>query len=199
MRSDTFISKIGARSSGAARLWIEDSSGRLSRNGFDGGMQFDAVARPGVGVVIVPDLLGGLTVSRRAQLPLLSVENRWLGHQLPVDEVRVRVSVKNIIVMPRLRLFGIVRNEAETWNVRGLVVQTPAGERMLGGCRPLAMRGAGRINVELDWNNIVFATELIGGARPAAVSLSGDELCQRVAGKFLQDGGFTFADGIWRR
>ncbi len=193
MRSDTFCTNLGARSNGMARLWIEDSYHRLTRNNFSVGTQFTRRSRPGYGVILEPNILGEVTVSTRRGAPLLSLENSWLANQMPAQDadVRVRVSVGNIVVMPRLRTFHVGRRFSDEATIVGNILTAGANTRQIDTLAPASIGLIGNLTAHLDWTNLVYATEVMGNARPECVALSGDVLCIRLAGKFLADGGYS--------
>jgi hypothetical protein len=176
-----------------ARLWIEDSYRRLTRNGFGTDATFARIARPGVGVVLAPSVLGDAKVSSRRGVPILSVENSWLARQMRYadQQARVRISVNHIVLMPRLRAFHVGTKAHDCAEISGMFIRFGERNESLETARP-AMHGLiGELRAVLDWQNLVLATEIMGDSRPERVFLSGDPLCVRLAGKFLEDGAYT--------
>jgi hypothetical protein len=199
---DTFYTAIGERSGRPYdRLWIEDSYGRLARNGFVAGTGFDASHRAGVGLVITPSTLGSYSVTPRGQRSVISLEQRGLSDALRARDVRVRICVKSIVVMPCLRLFHVAKSVDQVWSIEGTDIFTPEGRASLLTTRPRTFRTSPlRIKFDARPENIAFATEIIGNAKPAEVELSGDELMCVVAAQFLRAAGYIGgADNIWRR
>ena len=202
MRSDTFCTNLGSRSSGMSRLWVEDSYRRLSRNGFEVGTQFARRSRPGYGVILTPSVLGECAVSSRRGVPLLSLENGWLAKQMPSRdaEVRVRVCVGSVIVMPRLRIFHVGRTTHELATISEGTVEVGGKILPLHTAKPAAFGLIAELKADLNWSNLVLATEVMGNSRPSRVQLSGDALCVRLAGKFLSEGGYAPSlddSGVW--
>ena len=196
MRSDNFLTHIGDRSErGCSRLWLEDSFGRLSRNGFDAGAGFAVTPRPGVGLVFTPSVLGSCHVSHRRSRAILSYEAPDIERLIPSVEARVRLSVKTIIVMPSLRVFAILRKTAARWTICGNEIVTQNQALPLTGVKPLHLAKAPAvIEADLTEANLVYATEVIGNARPGVVVLSGEPLAVQLAGQFLLAAGYERED-----
>lgn len=199
---DTFFTAIGERTGRPyERLWIEDSFGRLSRNGFVANSAFNVTPRPGVGLVLTPSVLGEYSITPRRGASVISLEQRGLSDLVRSREVRVRLCVKSIVVMPCLRAFHVARPTTGVWTIAGMTLTTPEGATDIGTPSPAGMRSTpARLDVQLSEANIVFATEIIGNATPAEVTLSGDPLMVVVGGQFLAAAGYgPTPDGIWRR
>jgi hypothetical protein len=192
MRFDQFCSRIGHRENGYSRVWIEDSFDRLSRNGFTPGTSFEPQFRPGVGLVLAPTAIGSLTVSQRRGVPLLSYERPSVSHQFEATpDVRVRISVNHVTIMPRLRVFSIGGLRNETWNLSGLTVATPSGSISLEGGSPVhAPKVVQTLRAELTEANLVAATEFMNNVLAPRLELSGEALLVHIAGQFLSDGDY---------
>jgi len=201
LRYDTFFTRLGDRAERPYnRLWIEDSFGRLTANGFATGTGFAARQRPGVGLVLSPDTLGACHVSQRRGAAILSYEARGLTGALRTSDVRVRVCVKSIVVMPCLRLFHVGRGVNGEWSIAENRLHADGSVIDIATSTPLQMRKTPAVmSVALTEANIVFATEIIGNTRPAAVRLSGDRLLVTVAEQFLAAAGYAQDGDAWRR
>lgn len=201
MTSDIFFARI-AQHTGRPyeRLWIEDSFGRLSRNGFTAGTRFQIANRPGLGMVLTPSILG-LKVTPRRGGSLISYEARGLSDAVRASEVKVRVCVKSIVVMPCLRHFHIRAANGETWSIAGETLVTPHGQQDIVTPSPARFAATpALLEIDLTPGNVVFATEIVGNVKPGAVKLSGDAVMQVVAGQFLEAAGYSKADAdTWRR
>ncbi len=188
MRHDSLLTRLGNRAErNSWRLWIEETElNRLARNNFHQGTPFEACRRPGTGLVIKPALLSTTQVSKRKGQTILSYEARDLHSFLGCPEVRVRISVGQITVVPRLRAATILTPSTEVWTIKGSTLTTPAGECDIRTAKPLMLRNhAGTIEAALEEMNLVYATEVIGNQRPGRVLLTGAPVMVTVASQFL--------------
>ena len=204
MRHDSLLTRLGDRANrNLWRLWIEDTGfDRLERNNFRPGTPFSVQRRLGTGLVIQQSLLSTTHVSARKGHGVLSYEAKDLGNFLGSPEVRVRITVGQILVIPRLRAATVhVRND-EVWTVKGSTLTTPHGQCDIRQEKPLFLRSrAATIEVALEEQNLVYATELIGNQRPGRVVLSGEPILVTVGGQFLAACGYGPGDqpGEFRR
>lgn len=175
------------------RLWIEDNGfQRLQRNNFSVGTGFRVHRRAGVGLVIEASVLASCHVSSRRGAGVLSYEASDLATLLPVPEVRVRIHVGRIIVMPSVRFHTIARPATEHWQVCGDELVTPGGTFGLRTPEPLRLpQVAAQIEVHLEERNLVYSTELIGNLRPSRVVISGEAVLLTVASQFLRAAGYS--------
>ena len=172
MRSDNILSTLGTRSSGLRRLWVEDSFSRLSNNGFDVGTGFRVEPRMGPGLNIRQTLLGSCHVSQRRGAAILSYEGAATMARFFEPEVRVKISVGLVQVLPSLRAFSVRTATSEVWTIAGEFLTTPWGEvRLVTGDERPSSRPAS-ISATLTEDNIVAATALIAWAKPATVKIS---------------------------
>ena len=202
MRTDTFFTAIGDRPViGMQRIWIEDSFGRLSRNGFTAGTPYVVGTRPGLGLVVQPAAVSSLHVSARRQASILSYESSSIAHSITTNEARVKVSVGSIIILPALRLFHVTRPVTELWQISGLTLVRPEGTCSVVTSAPVRFATSPcLLTVGLTEENLIFATEIIGNAKPGSVALSGGALLCQVAGQFLAEAGYSeSAPGVWSR
>ena len=194
LRHDTFLTKLGDRSDrGCSRLWIEDSAGRLSRNGFQTGCGFELTPRAGLGFLLRPSLLASTHVSSRGRAAILSYESNRLPAMLhDTPEARVRVSVNTIVVMPALRLFAIAsQRTAAVWRIAGDFLLRPEGMQSVATRVPARFDTTpARLEVGLTEDNLVFATEIVAHAKPESVNLTGSEALRALAGQFLAATGY---------
>lgn len=195
IRHDTFLTKLGDRSDrGCSRLWIEDSAGRLSRNGFATGSGFEVTPRAGLGFLLRPSLLATTHVSSRRSAAILSYESANLSVFLRgTPEARVRVSVNSIVVMPSLRLFSIAQRRSEqNWSIVGETLTRPEGRQSIVTRQPARFDATPvRLEIALTEGNLVFSTEVVSQAKPVTVSLTGPSPLVAVAGQFLLAIGYT--------
>lgn len=172
MRSDNIMTSLGNRSSGLRRLWVEDSHSRLSNNGFGVGTGFTVEPRLGPGLNLRQSLLGSCHVSQRRGAAILSYEGSSTMARFFEPEVRVKISVGLVQVLPSLRAFSVRVATSEVWDIAGSRLTTPSGEvgMVTGEERP-----GGRptsINAHITQDNIVAATSLIAWAKPATVKIT---------------------------
>lgn len=189
---DVFLTKIGERPSGG-RLWIEDSYKRLLRHGFAPGVGLLVHPRQsGVGFVIAP---GGdrLTVSRRGEVPLLSLEGSMVDTRMSGETVRVRASFNNIAVLPRAFALNF-RGLTEDAVIRGTSVAI--GSRLLPLNTPSRQRlgGVGRLDFHTDATNGFWGCEMIAHHRPLHVVLLGTET--QVVAQYLLSTGYQTQDQL---
>lgn len=203
MRHDTFLTTLGSRGErGYSRLWVEDSAGRLSRNGFGMGDGFEVRPRAGLGLIVRPAILSSTHVSSRRGSAILSYESKDLPTYLRgVSEARVRISVNAMILMPALRLFAVARPLDEVWSIAGNILSRPNGCQPIDGAMPARFDATpARLNAALTEQNLVFATEVMSHAKPAEISLSGSDALTALAGQFLAAIGYEKTpEGVYAR
>ena len=171
---DVFLTKIGERACGG-RLWIEDSYKRLVRHGFAPGVGLLVHPRQsGVGFVIVPGG-GNLSVSRRGDVPLLSLEGAMVDNRMNGETVRVRASHNNIAVLPRAFALNF-RGLTEDAVITGTNIAVGATVFQLNTPRRSHLGGIGRLDFKTDANNVFWGCEVIAHHRPLHVVLTGTEL-----------------------
>lgn len=193
-RHDSLTSRLGERSGrNLWRLWVEDNGfDRLRRNNFAPGTAFEVQRRPGTGLVIKQAVLGSCHVSSRRGAGLLSYEAQDLGTFIGTPEIRVRVQVGQILVTPLLRFHSVARPAVENWSIIGDSLITPSGRTALRTAAPLNLpQTAVFIEADLDEQNLVFATELIGNQRPGLVLIRGNHVLTTVAAQFLRATGYS--------
>ena len=207
-RHDSLVGRLGDRGDrGFWRVWIEDNSfERLKRNNFTDDARFDVHRRPGTGLVIEQSPLGSCKITPRKASRLLSYEAKDLRSFFAGPEVRIRIHVGQIMVLPLMRYHAIAgTHPSEHWKVTGTNLSSPAGLCDIRTLSPLALpHNAGTIEVDLCERNLVFATELIGNQRPGRVIIRATEeekVLQIVAGQFLRVAGYeeTSVAGEFRR
>ena len=170
-RSDTILTTLGARGDGIKRLWLEDSYGRLSANGFFKGTGFVLQNRMGPGVNIRPSLISRTHVSARRGAAILSYEGAGSLSNLSTSMVRVKMSVNLVQVFPSLREFSVRIPNRETWTVDGSTLITPAGSfSIVDGLERVSGRPT-QINVNLTKANIAPVTLLISRYKPDTIQL----------------------------
>ena len=172
---------------------MEDSFQRLARNGFIAGQAITVTPRAGRGLIVrTSSEPGSLSISRRKGAPLLSLEGPWVTRAVEGDAVRVRLSYRHAVIIPRIFAFSIRRTGAEA-EISGLVVTVGACVWNLATRSPLkADQAIRRIKFDADWSNLILGTELIGNHRPSEVSITGPEAS--LAGAFLADLGYRPTD-----
>ncbi len=196
-RHDSLLTRLGDRTGrNLWRLWVEDNGfERLRRNNFVPGSAFHVRKRPGTGLVIEQTLIASCHVSSRRGSAVLSYEARDLAELFAGPDVRVRIHVGQIIVQPALRCHGVARPADEHWSIAGDTLTMPRASISLRSAAPLALpQTAATITVELDEQNLVFATELIGNQRPGRVKITGVKILLVVAGQFLRACGYGETD-----
>lgn len=194
-RHDSFASRLGDRGNrNLWRLWFEDTAlARLSRNGFAPHTPLAITRRAGPGLSIARTDRAACHVSARRGSPVLSYEARDLGDLFQSPEIRVRVHVGRIFVLPSLRVHSVTGlRPAEVWTVAGSVVTTPAGAFELRTARPLRLPAtAETIIADLTAANVVFVTEFIGNHRPARVTIRAERVLANVGASFLRSAGYS--------
>ena len=172
-RSDNLLTKLGSRSSGLVRLWVEEPKGaeRLASNGFSSGTGFMVERRMGPGLNIRPSILGSCHVSSHRGSALLSYEGSDIMAQFAQPEVRVKISVNLVQVLPSLRVHSVRVASDSVWTIAGQTIYTPDGRLTL---RDGLERPAGRpaaVEAHLDSMNLVAATDFIAWAKPGTIRL----------------------------
>ena len=175
MRSDNILTSLGSRNHGSRRLWVEDSFCRLTNNGFAPGSPFSVEPRQGPGVNLRAGLLGSYIVSRRRGAAILSYENVALAERFSEPEVRVKISVNLVQVLPSLRVFSVRRRSDESWSI-GVdgVLTTPEGKTALITGRERTSGRPDSIAVVMTANNLVAATDFIARVKPRIVTVTVD-------------------------
>lgn len=171
MRSDSLLTSLGNRSTGLRRLWVEDSFSRLTSNGFEIGTGFVVESRMGPGLNIRPSLLARCHVSQRRGAAILSYEGNESMARFHEPEVRVKISVGLVQVIPSLRVFSVRTPSSAVWKIDGSTLTTDEGSMVL---RDGLERPSGRpatIEARLDAKNLVAATALIAWAKPGTIRL----------------------------
>lgn len=171
MRSDSLFTKLGVRKHDYRRLWLEDSHGRLTRNGFAPGTRLTVSPRLGPGLALRTCPTGSLTVSRRREHAILSYESRDLGLRFIEPEARVKVSVGLVQVLPSLRVFSIRAIANEEWTIAkaGILLTPKAPAIRLHTGRERAPGRPTTITWEVTESNLVAATDFIAWAKPPKV------------------------------
>lgn len=170
-RSDTLLSTLGARGDGVKRLWLEDSFGRLSANGFLKGTGFVLQNRMGPGVNIRPSLISRTHVSARRGAAILSYEGAGSLSNLSTTMVRVKMSVNLVQVLPSLREFSVRIPNRETWTINDSTLTTPSGTLpIVDGLERVSGRPT-QFNVHLTKANIAPVTLLISRYKPCTIQL----------------------------
>lgn len=200
MRHDTLFTRLGERSAtNSWRLWIEDSGmARLSRNSFTPGAALTVRRSSGSGVVIESGLLGSQHVSARGRTPVLSFEGRVLREALPVPEVRVKVTVGKVFLLPMVRFTTFSTHAEEAWNIVETTLTTSRGTFAVNSARPLTRANLGasgvaaptRLSIALTEGNLVCATEIAGTFTPSEVVITGAPLLRTIAAQFLRAIGY---------
>lgn len=203
-RHDTFLTTLGNRADrGCSRLWIEDSAGRLTRNGFHVGSGFEMTPRLGLGFLLRASVLASTHVSSRRTAAILSLESPRLRELLRgTPEARVRVSCSTIVVMPSLRLFSIrAAAPSQVWRIAGNDLVRPEGVQEIDSRLPARFDVTpARLDAALTEANLVFATEIMAHAKPLRIALSGNPTLVAVAGQFLAAIGYGLtAEGEFAR
>jgi hypothetical protein len=126
----------------------------------------------GPGLNIRQSLLASCHVSQRRGSAILSYEGSDNMARFHECEVRVKISVGLVQVLPSLRVFSVRSMGNEVWSISGEKLVTPQGEVALvtGEERPSGRPMA--INAAITQANLVAATALIAWAKPATVRIS---------------------------
>ncbi len=201
MRTDNFFTTVGDRPDiGMKRIWVEDSFGRLSRNGFTAGTPYSVTTRPGLGLLVQPAAVSSLHVSSRRSASILSYESSRLAQSITTNEARVKVSVGSIIILPALRLFHVART-ASNWSIAGMMLTRPEGVSGIATERPVRYPfSPDSLTVALDETNLIFALEIVGNAKPGEVAVNGEPLLRQIAGQFLAEAGYSLkSPDVWAR
>lgn len=173
---DIFLSKIGQRPTGA-RVWIEDGFSRLQRNGFGVGVPIDVLPRSsGAGLIIrVAKTPTRRKVAKRRGMPLLSLEGPQVLACLPWDEVRVRVSVGAVAVLPRA--FALLfRMAVGVAVISGTTVRVGGVVRELVNARAVKLpEGGAECDFYADEDNVFWGCEFVSNHRPGLVRVHGVE------------------------
>jgi hypothetical protein len=174
---DTILTKLSPHKD-THRIWIEDSYGRLQKNGFSPNTPFSVQPRAGRGLILKTENQPTTTsVSKRQNKPLLSLERKTLARSLDGDLLRARISIGQIILVPRVLCFSIQKPHQNIACISGTQLQ-------IGGAPPKELKTPkpqrnpepiAYLEAEITADNIVYATEFMLNNLPKEIKLSGPE------------------------
>ena len=195
---DTVITKLSPHGDSMARVWLEDSYNRLTRNGFPAGTKIAVTDRPGSGLIVRHgELDSKKTVSSRRNAPLLSLDGAWVLRRFEgADFLRVRLSFKTLIIVPRVITSNITRSGCSGYVTGTTLVVDNIGYSIKTQKPLLLPMRLKSLALNITTDNILYAMEIVVNSRPESVTLSGHEMS--VASAYLLDVGYTKDGGSFK-
>lgn len=193
---DTLLTKLSPHRE-SHRVWIEDAYGRLSKNGFSPNTPFSVnIRKGGTGLIIQAQPNSGpITISKRANRPILSLERKSLQETLGLEFFRARITYKTVILLPRILCFYFNENREKTLaHLQGWKVTIGKEDSMdLRTNVPIrkSKKQITYLEACIDSENIVQACEFILYNTPQTVKLSGEEI--PMATQWIQQIGYQLS------
>lgn len=194
---DTIITKLSPHGT-RHRVWLEDSFGRLSRNGFSAGDGVDVSHRAGSGLLVKKgDAFSKNSISARRNTPLFALDGAWVLRRFEhADFLRVRLSYNAISIVPRVITASITRAGVRAAISGNVLVVDHVGYQINTPKPTLLPFRIKALHASVDAANILYSMEVIINNRPESVTLDGVE--RSVASAYLVDAGYSLGeDGVF--